>query len=121
MRRFLVMLLSLMCIILPLQVTAGMDMAGKHCPHMQPQMQNMAAGSAADANDRHDCCNDAATVAKTGQLCKTGHECSPSFSYMLTPGIFHLAFTSAVIQAPAVPVRAYSGPPSAVWRPPTLI
>ena len=117
MRRFLVMLLSFMCIVLPLQASAGMVMAGKHCPHMQ----NMAAGSPADADDRHDCCNDAATVAKTGQLCKTGHECSPSFSYMLTPGIFHLAFTSAVIQAPAVPVRAYSGPPSAVWRPPTLI
>jgi hypothetical protein len=60
-------------------------------------------------------------VAKTGQLCKTGHECSPSFSYMLTPGIFHLAFTSAVTQTLAVPVRTYSGPPSAVWRPPTLI
>jgi len=116
MRRFLVMLLSFMCIVLPLQASAGMDMAGKHCPHMQ----DMAA-STADADDRHDCCNDAATVAKTGQLCKTGHECSPSFSYMLTPGIFHLAFTSAVTQTPAVLVRTYSGPPSAVWRPPTLI
>ena len=116
MRRFLVMLLSFMCIVLPLQASAGMDMAGKHCPHMLDM-----AGSPADADDRHDCCNDAATVAKTGQLCKTGHECSPSFSYMLTPGIFHLAFTSAVTQTPAFPARTYSGPPSAVWRPPTLI
>jgi hypothetical protein len=121
MRRCLVMLLSFMCIVLPLQVTASMEMAGQHCPHMQPHMQNMAAGSPADAGDRHDCCNDAATVAKTGQLCKTGYECSPLFSYLLTPGIFHLAFTSAVTQTPTLRVPTYSGPPSAVWRPPTLI
>jgi hypothetical protein len=116
MRRFLVMLLAIMCAVLPLQASSGVEMAGQHCPHMQDM-----AGSPADAGDRHDCCNDAATVAKTGQLCKTGYECSPLFSYLLTPGIFHLAFTSAVTQTPTLRVPTYSGPPSAVWRPPTLI
>jgi hypothetical protein len=92
-------------------------MTGKHCPHMQ----EMKAWSPANSAEHHSCCNDAATVAKTGQHCKTGHACSPSLSYFLPSILFHLAFITDVRQSPAVPLRALAGSPSAVWRPPTLV
>jgi hypothetical protein len=117
MRLFLVMLLSFLCIALPLQASATTTATGKHCPHMQ----DMAALSPADSNNHPDCCNDAATASKTGQLCKTGQECSPPVTYMLPPTIVLLALTSEVTQLAAIPVRTHTGPPSAVWRPPTLL
>lgn len=117
MRRFLVMLLSLLCIVLPLQANAGIAVAGKHCPHMQ----DMKISSAMTSSKQHDCCNDAATFAKTGQLCKSGQQCSPSLSYMLSPAMVHIAFNTNAPQQPTIAVRAHTGPPPAVWRPPTLV
>lgn len=116
MRRFLAMLLVLICIALPLQASADAVMAGKHCPHMQ----DMKASTAARSNGHHSCCNDAATVAKTGRLCKTGHDCSPTLSYLLSPIVFDLDFATEARQLPAIPARIPISSPAAVWRPPTL-
>ena len=120
MRRYLVMLLSLWCILLPLQAGAG-NAAGddKHCPHMQ-DMKASAAISVDQNADHHGCCNDAATVAKTGQLCKAGHECSPTLGYMLAPTHCQFVVTSDARQRQTIPIPRHTSPPSAVWRPPTL-
>ena len=120
MRRLFVMLLSLWCVLLPLQSGAGNAVDdSKHCPHME-DMQASPVTSVDQGTDHHSCCNDAATVAKTGQLCKTGHECSPTLSYILSPTLLQLAFISDARELPAVPARIHTGPPSAVWRPPAL-
>ena len=121
MRRLLVTVLSLWCVLLPLQANAGNAVGdGKHCPHMQDMKASPDASNNAHSSDRIKCCNDAVTAAKTGQLCKTGHDCSPTLSYMLSPTLVQLALTADVQQLPAIPARIHTGPPSAVWRPPTL-
>lgn len=116
MRRTLVILLTVLCIALPLRVVAAATVMGEHCPHMQ----DMSAPAQPDSGRTHDCCNDAATAAKTGQLCKSGHECSPSLSYPLPTAVVTLAITVAHAQRPALPAQPHIGPPGAVWRPPTL-
>ena len=92
-------------------------MTGKHCPHMQSIKLSSLVGS----KNRHDCCNDATTVAKTGQLCKTGQECSSQVIYIPPPTMVLLALTSDAQQLPAIPMRTHTGPPPAVWRPPALV
>ena len=116
MRRILAILLALICVALPLQASAGTVMAGKHCPHMEAMKASMATHS----SSHHRCCNDAATVAKTGQLCKTGHDCSPPLNYLLSPIVLTLEFTTDARQSPAIPARIPISSPSAVWRPPAL-
>lgn len=123
MRRFLAIALSVLCIALPLQVGAGVAVQNQHCPHMQDMqlMQEMDASSPADASLGHNCCNDAATAAKTGQLCKTGHECSPSLTYLLAPSPLHLAITTEHAPLLALSTQIHAGPPRAVWRPPSQV
>lgn len=111
------MVLSLLCIALPLQASAGMVAANKYCLHMQ----GMVVPSLVGSNARHDCCNDSATVAKIGQLCKVGQECSQHPTYMLPPSTPYSALPTEVPQLPVIPLRAHTDPPPAVWRPPTLI
>lgn len=117
MRRFLVMVLSLLCIALPLQASAWRVLADKHCS----EMQGMVATSLVCSSAQHDCCNDAATVAKSSQLCKVGQECSQPATYMLLPTMLYSAPTPEVLQLPAMLLHAHTDPPSAVWRPPNLI
>lgn len=116
MRRTLVILFTVFCIALPLRVPAGTTAMGEHCPHMQ----DMSAPAQPDSGRTHDCCNDAATVAKTGQLCKTGYECSPSLSYLVSSILLTSAIPVAHAQRPALPPQLHVGPPGAVWRPPAL-
>jgi hypothetical protein len=126
MRRFLAIALSILCIALPLQVGAGVAVKSQHCPHMQDMppmqlMQEQNAPSPADSSFGHNCCNDAATAAKTGQLCKTGHECSPSLTYVLSPSPLHLAITIEHTPLPVLSTQIHASPLRAVWRPPTPI
>lgn len=67
-----------------------------------------------------DCCNDAATYALTGKLCKTGQECQAPTSWM---GSFSQPVMKTqplsvllVVSSPAPP----DGAGASVWRPPTL-
>lgn len=84
-------------------------------------MQEKEASSPSDASLVHNCCNDAATAARTGQLCKTGHECSPSLAYVLAPSPLHLAITIEHAPLPVLSTQIEAAPPRAVWRPPTQI
>jgi len=119
MRRLIAIALSLLCIALPLQSTAGAMMNGEHCPMMQAQTQEMAA-SHADSSDGHDCCNDAATFARTGQLCKTGQACSPPIAYLLPSAMLQPAIAVQHAALTTVSTPLHTRPPGAVWRPPNL-
>jgi hypothetical protein len=103
-----------------LQGVAGVLAVETPCPMMQAAAGS--ADSATMASDMsHDCCNDAATFAKTGKPCKTDLSCqtvsqAPLSGYAIT--LF------APTAEPVVPfrdraVRAHD--PSPVWRPPALI
>jgi len=113
MRRLISIALSILCIALPLRAIADAVASGEHCPRMQ-------AETSADSSGGHDCCNDAATFAKTGQLCKMGQECSPPMTYLLPPTVLQVfvATQHSVVITP--PTHLYSRPPAAVWRPPSL-
>ena len=67
-----------------------------------------------------DCCNDAATYALTGKLCKTGQECQAPTGWMVPS-------SQPVVQTPPSSVLLVigsptppDGAPASVWRPPTL-
>jgi hypothetical protein len=68
-----------------------------------------------------DCCNDAATAALTGKLCKTGQECQTPTGGFVSPA------QAAVYPLPAAAVPAFFtsapslGASASVWRPPTLL
>lgn len=87
----------------------------KNCPMEQGgSMNNM------DHADMPDCCNDAATAAKTGKSCKADQDCSisnvvilfsvPSWNFVSTDR--RLARANIAF----VPTLA----PTDLWRPPTL-
>ncbi len=67
-----------------------------------------------------DCCNDAATAAKTGESCKAGQDCSISNVVMFfSDPSWNLVSTDrrlAPTNIPFVPTLA----PTDLWRPPTL-
>lgn len=147
MRRLLAIALSLLCIALPLRSIADAVASGKHCPrmqaHVQPdaqrqseadmhaqhhsdmqadvdiEMESLAATPAETSGD-HDCCNDAATFASTGQLCKMGQECSAPVTYLLPPTVLVVAVATqhTVVTTPSTTL--HTRPPTAVWRPPSL-
>jgi hypothetical protein len=135
MRRLIAIALSLLCIALPLRSLADTVASGEHCPRMQAHMaadgqENVhtdmhadvdgLARTAANAPGGHDCCNDAATFAKTGQLCKMGQECSPPMTYLLPPTVLLAVIATQHAEAPALFTPFHSRPPAAVWRPPSL-
>lgn len=79
-------------------------------------------GSMATMNhaDMPDCCNDAATAAKTGESCKAGQDCSISnvVLFFSVPSWNLVSTDRRMAQASItfVPTSA----PTDLWRPPTL-
>lgn len=67
-----------------------------------------------------DCCNDEATYALTGKLCKTGQECQAPTGWMgsFSQPVIQTQPSSllVVVSSPAPP----DGAGASVWRPPTL-
>ncbi len=110
MRRVIAIALSLLCIALPLRAdaTAG----DRHCPRMQTHLSTDA--------QQHDCCNDAATYASTGQLCKMGQQCSPPMTFPIPASVVQVAFAASHAVAPTPSRLLYLRPPATVWRPPNL-
>lgn len=115
MRRFNVLLLSLLIFALPLQGIASVIEFKIPCP------AETFGSVAMDAGDKHSCCNDADTVAKTGKLCKTQQNCQTS-----TLGFIELTqplFAEAIGRK--IPLffdqLSQSFDPSASWRPPNLV
>ncbi len=122
MRKFRLSLLMLLCLAVPIQGIADVHMLSAPCPMEQSdhitQMQ-MAGMDTQDMAD-HNCCNDAETVAKTGEMCKTGQDCPVSALYPAS-----LVISLSVAMAPAtlhsslvLSVRSFDA--SSVWRPPAL-
>lgn len=120
MRRFV---LFLLCLAIALQAWAGTQSRAEPCP-MAADMVAMASAPGATASESgalgDDCCNDAATFAKTGQPCKTGQDCqAPAlWAVPVTPWAAPVAPPPA-LRAVAV-CAAPRGLAALVWRPPTL-
>ncbi len=122
MRKFRLFLLMLLSLAVPLQGMAGVHMLAAPCP-MEPssgmaRMQMSDSEQAIAGAAEHDCCNDAVTAAKTGQMCKTGQDCPVSALY---PAGLSAALTLSVTPATHYPslvlsVRTFDA--SSVWRPP---
>lgn len=87
---------------------------------MVMQDSRAATGDIEYQADLDDCCNDAATYALTGKLCKTGQECQAPTGWMtpFSPPVIQTLPSSVllVIGTPTPP----DGAPASVWRPPTL-
>jgi hypothetical protein len=134
MRRLIAISLSLLCIVLPLRAVADAAAAnGNHCPMMQAQSDQQAPIQAephadvhpishaqATSAGSHDCCNDADTAARTGQLCKMGQECTAPMTYLLPPSMLQQGVATQRIFFASLPVTLHTRPPAAVWRPPSL-
>jgi hypothetical protein len=104
-----------MCLTLAFQGLAGTRLLEPPCS----MAQSMAMADSLDMAD--DCCNDAATQAHTGQLCKTGQAC-PAPTVTGATGL-HLPVSAPAASAPlaSAPPFALSTDPSGVWRPPTSL
>ena len=119
MRKLLTLLLSL-ALALPASATVGT--LAQPC-----SMHDMTSLSAVDETGMGmeetatDCCNDLATVLRTGKTCKTGLEWAGLASIAL-PMLPTFSFVASHVE-PAI--RFQTTPPparlSAIWRPPTHI
>ncbi|MDP2017325.1 hypothetical protein [Hydrogenophaga sp.] len=116
MRRLLVLIL---CLLMPLQGFAALQVAAAPCPMQGMMTMDMGATNMADAME--DCCNDLATFERTGQACKTGQECTAPAVWM--PPFQPVEFKALAAQDLTAPVWR-SPPPGAtsrLWRPPTSV
>ena len=109
----------LLCLAIPLQGWAAG--AGVQAPCPMGDMVAMQADAASEAMaDLGDCCNDAATAALTGKLCKTGQECQAPTGWLAPPSQPVVqALPTSVLLLTATPTPP-DGAPASVWRPPTL-
>jgi len=115
--------LVLICLVslgVSLQGVAGVLAVEAPCPMMQGAV-DAAESAAMPADLSHDCCNDAATFAKTGKPCKTDLSCQ-TLSQAL-----HSGYTLVLLAPTAESVLPFrdrvirTHDPSPVWRPPALI
>lgn len=120
MRLFIAILL---CLSIPLQGWAAGAGVQAPCPMgdmMAIQAEIQANGANEAIADIADCCNDAATAALTGKLCKTGQECQAPTGWLALPSqpVVQVLPTSILLltSTPSPP----DGAPVSVWRPPTL-
>ncbi|MFW5332042.1 hypothetical protein [Hydrogenophaga sp. ZJX-1] len=116
MRFFIALLL---CLAIPLQGWAAGAVVQAPCP-MGEAMAMQAADTSEAMADLGDCCNDAATAALTGKLCKTDQDCqAPTgwFAPRSQPVAQALPASVLLVTATPTPPR---GAPASVWRPPTL-
>jgi hypothetical protein len=133
-RRLIAITLSLLCVVLPLRAVADAVAANSnHCPMMQAQSdQDAPAQAEHHANGHpsshaqetaaasHDCCNDADTAARTGQLCKMGQDCTAPMTYLLPPATLQQGVTTQRTFFASHHITLHNRPPAAVWRPPSL-
>ncbi len=111
--------LLLLCVALALQGVAQARGVKQPCP-MEQSGHAIAVDVAVDAQ-QPDCCNDAATAAKTGQPCKTGAECQSASACLLVAGTQYALRVAAPQPLRIVEPLAPADTPTSVWRPPALI
>ena len=113
------LLLLTLCLLLPFQGFAALVAFEPPCP------MAMSAGSDAEAVSvdamASDCCNDADTVAQTGELCKSGQECSSGGPGLLFPPMMQavapVAAERFTLLSLFIPRLFLDG----LWRPPTQL
>lgn len=107
------MLLSLA---IPIQATAAALAVPPPCV-MDPSPAQLHGS---DAHHAAPCCNDAETAAKTGKLCKSGHDCK---SLGLALGMPHrmLPIGSPRGAEPLhLPIPRLDATRARIWRPPSM-
>lgn len=125
MRKFRLFLLTLLCLAIPLQGVAGARMLSEPCPMEQSDHMAHMQGSDMDQQTAsmagHDCCNDADTAAKTGQMCKTGEHCPFSVQYppSVASSLFLPVEQSTLFPSLVLTVRSFDA--TSVWRPPARV
>ena len=116
MRFFIALLL---CLAIPFQGWAAGAVVQTPCP-MGDMVAMQADAASEEMADLGDCCNDAATAALTGKLCKTGQECQAPTGWLgaLSQPVIQAQPTSVLlVTGTPTPPR---GAPASVWRPPAL-
>lgn len=110
-----------MCVALPLQAWGGSVPLQPPCPMEAAMVLQGDAQTAGQDIAMDDCCNDAETFQRTGQMCKIGQEC-PAPTGLLAPSFVSVAQAPAVsdLQGP-VPPEPPRGSPTNIWRPPSLL
>lgn len=109
----------LLCLAIPLQGWAAGAGVQAPCP-MGDTVAMQAETAGEEMADLGDCCNDAATAALTGKLCKTGQECQAPTGWLTAPSQpAAQALPTSVLLVTATPTPP-RGAPASVWRPPTL-
>jgi len=120
MRHVLVLLL---CLLLPLQGFASLQVTASPCPMQDMMAMEEEASETAKtlAQAMEDCCNDMATFERTGQPCKSAQSCVVPAAGL--PSFPSLVAQTPVTQDPRAPAWR-SLPPGAtsrLWRPPTSV
>lgn len=110
----------LLCLGVSIQGFARVAALEAPCPMMQAGVESVD-DSAMQGDMSHDCCNDAATLAKTGKLCKTDLSCQ---AFSQAPQTAYTVVLFAPTSERSVPfpdrvIRPHD--PAPVWRPPALI
>lgn len=109
----------LLCLAIPLQGWAAGAGIQAPCP-MGDMVAMQAADNSEEMAELGDCCNDAATAALTGKLCKTGQECQAPTGWLGTisqPFMQSQPTSVLLVTGAPMPLR---GAPATVWRPPTF-
>lgn len=115
------LLVLLLCLTLPLQGWGGGVRLQTPCPMEAAMAMQAGAVDAALGQAMDDCCNDAETFQRTGQLCKTGQEC-PAPTGFLVPPVLPVAQVHPVSDLQATPPMApLRGSPASIWRPPAWL
>jgi hypothetical protein len=119
MRRLLVLVL---CLLMPLQGFAALQVVNVPCPMQAGMSMSVDMGDIGDLADAmEDCCNDAATFERTGEVCKPGQVLHAPVAWM--PPFFPLESQEPAAQSLREPAWRMHPPgqPTPLWRPPTPV
>lgn len=113
------MLVLILCLLIPLQGFAALRTVGVPCPMQAGMSMNVDMDDLAEAME--DCCNDAATFERTGEICKPSQSIHAPPAWNPPPAL--LEFQVDATPSLSEPVwRAHPpGQPTRLWRPPTSV
>lgn len=116
MRRLLALIL---CLLIPLQGFAALKTLGVSCPMQAAMSMDVDMDDFTEAME--DCCNDAATFERTGEMCKPGHSLHAPSAWM--PPVSPLEFRAHATLPLGEPAWRMHPPgqPTRLWRPPASI
>lgn len=116
------LLTLVLCLLMPLQGFAALQGLAVPCPMQAGMSMNVDIADMVDLADAlEDCCNDAATLERTGELCKPGQSLHGPAVWL--PPFAPLEFQVQVASSLREPVWRMHPPgqPPRLWRPPTSV